>query len=213
MVAPSLPTGVVISGQIQETVVSRALRVLKSVGPLMADAPVSRKRLNESPSRGDRVSRRFRVLERNNDSNQDSRPHLLQESIAAMSREAEAMRASLEREASSAAADLALDEAFFASIGISLSGSGASRSKVPFDRTRLLKKSLSDDSAKSSNAMVVAIPRQESGTEENATTALGRYSGIGLEIQEAIEESKKEEEEIRRRIFNGDHMLTFGVNG
>lgn len=212
MVAPLLPTGAVISGQIQEAVVSRALTVLKSVGPLMADAPVSRKRLNASPGKGDRESRRCRVLESNNDISQDSRSRLLQESVAAMSREAEAMRASLEREASSAADDLALDEAFFASIGISLSGSGGRRSKVPFDRSLLLKKSVSDDSAKSSEAVDVVVARQESETEENATKALGRYSGIGLEIQKAIEESKKEEEEIRRRIFNGDRMLTFDVN-
>lgn len=213
MVAPA-PTGLAVSGETQEAVVSRALAVLKSVAPLMADAPVCRKRSNASPSRGDHVSRRCRVLDSNNDNNQDSRSLLLQESIAAMSREAEAMRASLEREASSAAADLALDEEFFASIGISLSGSRGSRSeesKVPFDRTRLLKSS-PVDSARSSGTVGVAAARQDSGTED-ATTTLGRYSGIALEIEQAIQKSRKEEEETRRRIFNGDPMLTSDVNG
>lgn len=182
---PPAPTGLIASGHTQRAVMSRALMVLKRVEPLMVDAPVRRKRTNTSPGGGDRVPHHRRVLHGKDGAygaDQDSRP--LHERIAALSREAEAIHGLLEREASSAAAGLALDEAFFSSIGISLSGSGGSRSKVskvPFDRTRLLT-SRSLDSARLSGAVVVAPARQESGAGGDATKALGRYSEIGAEI-------------------------------
>ena len=125
---------------------SRASAVLKRVAPIMADADeavraVKKKRLRlrsctSRLSSGKGGADKYDVTSMDIETD----AHLWQESAANVFRETEAIRVSHERAECSFAANCALDEAFLASFGISLSGPRGEHKRIPpvaFDHTRV----------------------------------------------------------------------------
>lgn len=216
-------------GNQEEVLVSRAVAALKRVAPIMADARTAQhgskhRRTNSrtsSPSgRGDLSRRRF--FAGSSGSGVDKGTRVVQGGVGLVGiKTEEGARESRER-AASFAADRDLDEAFLASFGVSLTvsqddhgSSGHALSSVgSFDPTRVISRSMEASNAainhRSGDAGGDAEAREKWDYEfrrRKAEATLSKPEYKCWVIRQEVEGYRRQEEELRSKIYNGDPLL------
>ena len=144
---------------------------------------------------------------------EDESDRLLREKVEGLALETERMRSSRERAASFAAADRRLDEEFLESFGVSLIGPGTAgggggeggASPAAFDRERVTSLPLGSGAKDAERGE--AEEREYKARRQKAAATLSAAEFKCWEIREEIDRLRRQEENMREQIFNGDPLL------
>lgn len=203
---------------------ARASATLKRLAPLITKVDAKHRRTSSFSTPGSsgggssRHQHRFFFGSGNGNgtafAHEDDSDRLLRERVEGLALETEQLRSSRERAASFAAADSGLDEAFLRSFGVSLTGAaggasasrGDSASPPAFDRERVASLPLGS-TAQDNAAGAEAEEGARTTRRLKAAATLSAAEFKCWEIREEIDRYRRQEENIRSQIFNGDPLL------